>query len=177
MVKKLFGKLVMLSLIALTSMSFAQHMEVVKVVRITVNHKRTIEEMVKAGNYYRSDPYITSKHFPSSEKGLRQVETRIVQFNRYVVAKEVLQELDNNGFRPATLPELLALGEQYPGLQEFPIVALGSIWYTRAGYRHVAYLDRDRNLSRELLLYGVEYGWNSKWGGDGTQYYFAAVRK
>jgi hypothetical protein len=60
--------------------------------------------------------------------------------------------MDKAGYRPATLAELLALGEAHPELQkEFPIVALGSIWHDADGNRDVPVLSFDGSR-RKLFL-------------------------
>ncbi len=137
---------------------------------VTANYDLTVEKAIKAGKYDWSNSDINSKNFPSDRKGTAEVAIELVQFGRYMESDEVLAELDKQGLRPATLPELLAFGAKYPDKQrEFPIVALGSVWRYRGGYRDVAYLysyagDRYLNLS-----------WlGSRWGAS---YRFAAVRK
>jgi hypothetical protein len=103
---------------------------------VVVNYNRTIEQLVKAGKYDWSNPDITSKNFPSNKKGNAQVSIQLVHFDRTMTSDEVLKELDKQGLRPATLPELLAFGAKYPDKQrEFPIVALGSVWRSRGGDR------------------------------------------
>ncbi len=137
---------------------------------VTVDYNLTIEEMVAAGKYDWSNSAISSKHFPSGGKGTSQVQIELVHFNRTMESDEVLRELDKQGLRPATLPELLAFGATYPEKQrEFPVVALGSVWRSLDGDRNVAYLcggDSGRGLHLDWL--GV--GWRA-------DYRFAAVRK
>ena len=46
-----------------------------------------------------------------------------------MTSERAVVEMQREGFRPARIEELLALGAQHPELQRsFPIVALGSVW-------------------------------------------------
>ncbi len=55
------------------------------------------------------------------------------------MSKDAIDEMDKAGYRPATLAELLALGEFKPKLQkQFEIVALGTVWH-----RYVPFLTFD----------------------------------
>jgi len=139
-------------------------------IRVTVNHNRTIEKLVEAGKYDWSNPDITSKNFPSSQKGKDQVSIQLVYFDRYLTSDEILKTLAKQGLRPATLKELLTLGEQHPDLQrQFPIVALGSVGQNSDGDRFVAYLWGG-GLKRHLRLRWLESRWRALCR-------FAAVRK
>jgi hypothetical protein len=97
---------------------------------ITVDYSRTLEEMIKAGKYDYVNSSINSTNFPidQSKSGTETLEAVIVHLDKYVKDTEtVLKLMDKKGLRPATLPELLALGEQYPELQREPLLfALGS---------------------------------------------------
>jgi len=109
---------------------------------LLANYDRSVEEAIKAGKYNWFDNNITSNHFPSEEAGAKEVSIELVHFGRNMVTDEVLSELDK-GVRPATLKELLALGEKHPNLQrEFPIIALGSVWQDLSGRRFCACLCR-----------------------------------
>ncbi len=138
-----------------------------KVFRVTVNDGLSVEEMVRAGKYDWSSPEINSKNFPSEKKGISDVAIQLVRFDGFMESEEVLRDLDGQGLRPATLPELLALGAQHPYLQKkFPIVALG---LTLHGGRVVACLwgdTRNRGLGFDWL--GI------RWDG---LHRFAAVPK
>ena len=137
---------------------------------VTVDYGRSIEEMVASGKYDWSNSDITSKHFPIGTKGQVGVNIELVHFNRPMESDEVLRELDKQGLRPATLPELLAFGATYPEKQrEFPIVALGSVWRDLDGIRHVACLYGNAG-DRGLDLRWYENGWV-------VSCRFAAVRK
>jgi hypothetical protein len=116
--------------------------------QITVDYSRTLEEMIAAGKYDWVHPDITSSNFPidqSKSGSTENLEAVIVHLDKYVKDTEiVLKLMDKNGLRPATLPELLALGEQYPEFQrKYWIYALGSRWQNSNGHRGVVVLLGD----------------------------------
>lgn len=137
---------------------------------ITVNYSRTLEQMIADGKYDWLNPDINAKNFPTEGKGTAEVDIELVHFNRAMESNKVLKELEKQGLRPATLPELLAFGAKYPEKQrEFPIVALGSVWRDFGGEGSVAGLDRDGS-ERYLRLRWL----GGRWIADDR---FAAVRK
>jgi len=135
---------------------------------VTVNYNLTVSEAISAGKYYWSNPDVSSKNFPSDQKGIVKVVIELVHFDQDTNV-DVPAELDKRGLRPATLPELLAFGARYPNKQrEFPIVALGSTWRNN-GLRHVGLLLGNAD-DRELTLYWFEA---CCW----AEYRIAAIRK
>ena len=137
---------------------------------VTVDYSASVEQMIKAGKFDWFNDDVTSRHFPSNEKGVAEVLVYLVNFNRDISSEDAVKELDRQGLRPATLRELLALGVAQPDLQRNnPIVALGSTWRGSDGLVLVPYLYGSESY-RSLGLrwwYGV---WRSRWP-------FAAVRK
>ncbi len=94
----------------------------------TVNYDRSIVDSIKAGAYDWSNGKITDVNFPSSEKGTQEVEFGLFHFNRDISSEDAKAGMKAEGFRPATMKELLAYGEKHPEEpREFPIVALGSV--------------------------------------------------
>ncbi len=140
---------------------------------LSVDYSRTVQEKISAGKYSWANNDITEKHFPlPTELNGKQVSvsTKLFHFNRSISSKDATREMDKVGYRPATLAELLTLGEVHPELQkEFPIVALGSIWRHADNYCFVPILFFDghkRNL--DLLWFGRNW----------TDFYrFLGVRK
>ena len=111
--------------------------------RVRVNHDLSVKEAVSAGKYDWENDDINDKNFPSKRSGLAQIDIRLVHFNKDMSSEDVLKELDKMGLRPAELPELLALGAEYPDEQrKYPIVALGSVWRGWGGSRVVPCLVR-----------------------------------
>lgn len=142
-------------------------------INLVVDYSRTVQEMINAGNYGWTDNDIMEKHFPlPTELNGKQVSvsTKLFHFNRSISSKNAIAEMDKAGYRPATLTELLALGEAYPELQkEFPIVAFGSVWRVESGGRRVPvlYFDDDGR--------GLDLSWfDDDWYGDCR---FLGVRK
>ncbi|MBU1160084.1 hypothetical protein KKD04_02805 [Patescibacteria group bacterium] len=137
---------------------------------VTVNYDRSVEDSVKAGKYDWTNSDIASKHFPSQEAGTKDVAIEVFHFGKGMSTNEVLVELNKKDYRPATLKELLALGEKYSDLQrEFLIIEFGSVWRSPNGARSCACLDRD-DSKRNLYLYWID----DRWHGHCR---FAAVRK
>lgn len=135
-----------------------------------VNYGRKIEDAVKDGKYDWSNSDITSKNFPTTRKGTADVVLHLIHFDRDIESDDAIAEMDKMGLRPAETHELLALGAAQPDLQrEFPIIALGSVWQGRVGYRCVPCLYRG----------GSERGLGLLWFGFGWHAYcrFAAVPK
>jgi hypothetical protein len=148
-------------------------------VGLVVDYTKTVEQMIAAGDYNAPNTSITGKNFPIPKEllgkkvSLPYTAYTLFRFvNRNVSAEDVILAMDEDGYRPATLAELLALGASQPDLQKrFPIVALGSAWRSADGSHFVPVLrvglyDYDRKLS----LY---------WFGDDWDDYdrFLAVRK
>ena len=112
-------------------------------------------------DYCNSD--ITEENFP--EQGKREKVSKIFKFDKNMISEEAIAEMDKEGYRPATIYELLEWdwdGKDW-------IFALGSVWQDRSGDRRVPYLSRGGSL-RELHLCWFGYGWSGLCR-------FAAVRK
>lgn len=119
---------------------------------VTVDYSRTLEAMIAAGNYNYANESIIPRNFPLTGEGQVELDLCLVHFNRDITSEEAIKELEKMGMRPATLPELLALGEKYPEEQrQHPIIALGNVWRLPDGSRRVPSLDRWRD-ERWLIL-------------------------
>jgi len=129
-----------------------------KVFPVTVDYTKSLSDMIEAGNYNRVNENITADNFPMEDKGEHEVKLEYYRFDATVTGEEALKLMDEAGFRPATLPELLAFGAAHPEEQrKFPIVALGSSWRSPGGYLHVPYLCEDAR-ERDLHLCWLEHG-------------------
>lgn len=137
---------------------------------IVVDYSKSLVQMIAVGTYDWVNSDITAEHFPAKGEGRVELVPELVHYGKFMNSDDIVQDLDQRGFRPATLPELLAYGEKYPDKQrKFPIVALGSVWRYWDGARHVACLDGPD--SRRWLHLNI---WESGWYGC---YHFLAFRK
>ena len=126
--------------------------------RISVNYGRSLDEMKKAGNYDWMNDDITAERFPIKGEGIKELVPELIHFNRSISSDNALADLDKMGLRPATIEELLALGETFPEMQrKFPIIALGSVGEV-SGRRSVPCLD-EGGSERGLYLRWFGYDW------------------
>lgn len=111
---------------------FRELTETENVFRVTVDYKQTKAEMVAAGHYEDVDPRIISEHFPSTKRE-GQVEIYLEHLDHPNSMWGVFPRFGGMELRPAELPELLALGAQYPDIQRrFPIIGSVVSIYTSA---------------------------------------------
>ena len=135
-----------------------------------IDYDRLVEDGIKAGKYDWKNDDIMSKNFPSQETGTREATVELFRYGKDMSTDEVLAELDKQGYRPATLKELLAIGEKHPDLQkEFPIFALGSVWQNPSDGRGCPCLSGGGS-KRRLILDWIDFRWDGRCR-------FAAVRK
>jgi len=141
-----------------------------QVFKILVDFRKTLQEAIQAGKYDWVNSDITQDHFPVQGGVQKEVEAVLFHFNRIVTSDQAISEMEKQGFRPATIEELLALGASYPELQkQFPILALGSVWRHPSGSLYVPYLAW-RGCGRDLHLHWLGH----VWGGHCR---FVALRK
>ncbi len=109
--------------------------EVERSLSVIVDYDRSLAEMIKVGNYSWIDFDISNvkDHFSINQKnGMIEKEVHLVSFSHRVSRvgslnpKQIIQEMDENGFIPVDFPTFLAIGEQFSEEQrERPIVVLG----------------------------------------------------
>ena len=101
-----------------------------------------------------------------------KAKVKLINFNRHISSEHVISELNKQGLRPATLYELAQWAKKNDKEafnRAYLVVALGSVWRSGDGDRHVPGLGH-WSAGRELNL--------SNFDGDWLDYYrFAAVRK
>ena len=115
--------------------------------------------MIKRGGYGWIHPQIKAVNFPMERLEQWQVAIALMGFRQNTSTAEVLRVAAGEGYRPAYLPELLALGEIYPDLQwARPIVSLGSRWKNADGLDCVPILRRHED-KRALALAWYEQVW------------------
>ena len=71
-----------------------------------------------------------------------QVKVEMVRLRKTPFSKPAKVQLEDQGFRSATLQELLALSVMYPKLQESYVIALGSDWKAHCGHTNVPILQK-----------------------------------
>ncbi len=113
--------------------------------QITIGCYKSLDEVIKAGQYDWHDDDITSEHFPITESVQTDIEIFLVHRDKSEDSQKLIDEMSTGDYRPATHEELLALGAQRPELQgKFPIIALGTVVQYN-GDRYVLYF-KDRIL-------------------------------
>lgn len=115
---------------------------------------KTLKQLIKENNFYYVNSYITEDNFPIPEN-IEEVEYDIVDFNRYIVSEDAIKELSKDGYRPATLYDLLAWKNW--NNSDF-VVALGSVAEVD-GSRRVPCLNEDFS-GRRLGLDWFDGDWN-----------------
>lgn len=130
----------------------------------------SLSDRIARGKYDWMNSDITEKHFPTNILRDYDVEYKLFHFDRSINSEDVLKAVEQEGFRPGTLAELLALGEAQSDLQkQFTIIALDSTWQSSVGSCAVPVLGSDEG-EREL---GLKCFWDD-WDDDDR---FLAVRK
>lgn len=135
-------------------------------IKLIVDYTKSVEQAIAEGSYDRRHYGISVESFPISSKvyGKKfEVSARLFHFDRDIMSKEVITEMDKVGFRPGTLMDLLALGTQYSEMQRtFPIAAVGSVWRYGLLIRCVPCLKVEGS-SRELSLDYFVNNWDARW--------------
>jgi hypothetical protein len=127
---------------------------------------RKLEEMIRVGSFDWKNSDINSINFPDlQEKELLnkviKLKAKIFDFKKTISNEDVFKELDKEGYRSATLTELLALAEIDPELQrQFTIVSFGSVWRSSNGRRRVPCLDVNGS-ERRLYLDWFDDDWSA----------------
>ncbi len=102
---------------------------------ITIDHSRSIEELIKKGDYdwvapsINSNEFIASRKVKRSKKDVEKYEVRVFHFNYNICSESAIRKMRQTGWSPATLEQLLAYSTAIAANsepREFQIVALGS---------------------------------------------------
>lgn len=144
------------------------------VITLGVDYNRSIQEMIKAGNYGAVDAHISSENYfilPEELIGKKiEVVGKLFNFSCPMGSEEVILEMRKVDYRPAIFPELMALGELRKNLQKrFPIVALASVWVFTGEEYNVPVLSFDAH-GRKLTLDLFDFKWIPK-------YYFLGIQE
>lgn len=109
----------------------------------------TLEELIKKAKFSYVNPNLTSANFPSV--GV-QGELKVVSPGRSVTSEEIIAEMAEQGYVPATAYELFSY-VQNNGIPEY-LVALGESWLSPYDDRLVPVV-----IEGEAVLYWVNYNW------------------
>ena len=116
---------------------------------ISVNYDLSVESLVILGKYDQKSDDVTDKNFPTSRKGIVELEIILVPLKKVVFPEEADKELDKIGLRSANLRELLTFGVKYPDIQRrYPAVVAPRqpVRYCRNGVAILTGDDRERGL-------------------------------
>lgn len=101
---------------------------------LEIDYSKSLKKMMSEAKIFDRGKEFTERNFPFPPENLGKkikVVTKLFWSEEYYLEiGKVEQEMAKEGFRPSTLPELLALSLKYPELQkEFCILAPGSHYY------------------------------------------------
>jgi len=113
-----------------------------------VNYGISVEEAMRLGNCYRSNPYISSASFPPQRRGIVELQVGLIRSSRPLSTKMILRMIGEEGCRPAELLETLPIGSVPDIPREFPIAVLGSVWKVPSSHHRVP------------ILYANNPGWD-----------------
>lgn len=136
-----------------------------EVYQLTIEANVSLEDRIVQGNYNEVDGNITQVNFPKAVV-IKAYEGEFVLLHLAADAstEEVLAEITNRNLVPATLSELLALGQHHPDVQRGILITTvneDAYWFSQEGEVGMSWLsgwDGNRRL---------EFSWASdKWKGD-----------
>lgn len=119
--------------------------------RLLIDYDQDVVSVIKACLFDFMGVDITPSLFPnnSHEKGKTTLKAKLFHFESAVSYRQVLIEMNKQGFRAATFRELLAFAVKKPDVQrKVPVIGLGSCTRAYGGFI-VPYLDVSC-LGREL---------------------------
>ncbi len=126
---------------------------------VDVDYSRSLVAMIRQAAFDKINKAINARNFPLVERGYREVDILLIQFDLPVAPLQAVLLTKERGYRPATIEELLAIGSQYPDLQRsIPIVALGAARVVE-NRRYVACLGGSQ-AARELGLVVIYRRWS-----------------
>ena len=91
------------------------------ILTVVVDYSLSLPQMIAAGAYNYANPDITAEHLPLGDESMHgktaeTVTVELIHYGRDMETDAVLADLGSRGMRPATLPELCAIGAAYPFL-------------------------------------------------------------
>ena len=106
---------------------------VTELIILALDHGRSLEDLIKGGNYDWFNDDITAKRFPINGTGIEEFEFDLFHPNRSISSESAITEMEKSDdpdrpWMPAEIAHLLVFGEAFPDLQrKFPIIALGFV--------------------------------------------------
>lgn len=121
----------------------------------------SLAHLIRLGHYDQVHYDITEEHFPLDPSQFGRFELVLVHPNLDVSTDEALARIEAYDLIPAGIGPLLGFGVMFPNIQRmFPIIALGSSWSSRSGYRDVPLLIGDSSY-RALDLHEHRRQWRA----------------
>ena len=100
------------------------------IIKLTIDYTKTIEQAITDGNYGWKSNKITTNNFPIFSEnigGKVEVSGKLFCFKHDQYLEEIISEMNQDGYRPADIMELVVLGSLFPKLvKKHDILALGS---------------------------------------------------
>lgn len=132
-----------------------------EIITVFVDFSRSVAEGLAAGRYDEVGVNLTDENFPATGTGQSHVQLILRHYEEALVDSVVMEQLSSTNIQPATLQELLAIGEQYPDRQlSYCIAALGSS-FRFGDHLYCPFLHKNNRL-RAISLYRRKYGWPAK---------------
>lgn len=100
--------------------------------KIVVDYTKNLEQTITDGgfNWVNNDITDENFHIPDEIIGKKiELSAKLFYFSNYINADDATLEMNKDGYRPATLMELLALKLLFPESIQFGAIALGSFWH------------------------------------------------
>jgi hypothetical protein len=138
---------------------------------LSVDYALKLIDAITAAAFDWKNDDIVEKNFPNQahETGEKNLQVKLYYYDKDMSSEDVVSAMDKDGFRPATLRELLAYAAKNSDEQRKPAIAgLGSVW-SRGDERFVPYFYLSGRQWKLCLSW-----WSGSWGGN---YRFLAVRK
>jgi hypothetical protein len=96
-----------------------------RTVTVTMDLSKALDQLIADGRFGWVYFEVKDLFTATLEAGIQSREIHLIQYNKEIRSADALVEMERQGFRPATLLELLWIGIQHPQLQpQFEIVAL-----------------------------------------------------
>lgn len=129
---------------------------------ITVDYTKTLESMIEDAQFDYMNSGINSDHFPVHGEGNQRRELVLFSYPDNKTTGEILDDIQENGYQPAKIEDLVVFATQYPDMQRSgnPIIALGTVW-ERAEKEHVVPVLRGGDNDRNMHLLRTANKWNS----------------